>query len=288
MISVTAYLKEKSLRVEAALEACLERCDQAPAGLIDAMRYSLMAGGKRLRPALALGACELVHGDDAPAMPAACALEMVHTYSLIHDDLPAMDNDDLRRGKATSHKRFDEATAILAGDALLTLAFQELAATGHAGAVLELASAAGAAGMVGGQFLDMRAQGQVLTQDALEDMHARKTGALICASLRLGAMLGGASDDTLVALTHYGRQIGLLFQITDDILDVVGDSAVLGKSIGKDQHSAKATYPAVVGLDAARNMARNAAATAHDALDAFGQAADMFRALPGFLLERDR
>ncbi len=287
-MGAAAFLREKARRVEDALDACLEACDDAPPGLVEAMRYSLMAGGKRLRPALALGACELLYGEDKPAMPAACALEMIHTYSLIHDDLPAMDNDDLRRGNPTAHKQFDEATAILAGDALLTLAFQTLAAAGDSVMVCELAAAAGAAGMVGGQFLDMRAEGQVATVTALEAIHARKTGALITVSVRLGALFGGASEEALRELTRYGRQLGLLFQITDDILDVVGDSAALGKSVGKDLRSDKATYPAVVGLDAARDMARTAAVAAHDALSTFGERAIFLRELPQLILERDR
>ncbi len=287
-MGAAAFLQEKARRVEVALDACLDVCDDAPPGLVGAMRYSLMAGGKRFRPALALGACELLCGEDTPALPAACALEMVHTYSLIHDDLPAMDNDDLRRGKPTAHKQFDEATAILAGDALLTLAFQTLAAAGNSAMVCELAAAAGAAGMVGGQFLDMGAEGQAAPLAALEEIHARKTGALITASVRLGALFGGASEDALRDLTRYGQQLGLLFQITDDILDVVGDSAALGKSVGKDLRSEKATYPAVVGLDMARKMARTAAAAARDALCAFDDRADVFRELPQIIIERDR
>lgn len=281
------FLKEKAVRVEEALENCLAACDHAPPELIDAMRYSLNAGGKRLRPALTLGACELICGSDIPALPAACALEMIHTYSLIHDDLPAMDNDDFRRGKPTSHKIFGEATAILAGDALLTLAFQEIARTGNVQALCELAQASGAEGMVGGQYLDMGAEGREITLEELQQIHAGKTGALITASLRIGALLGQASQDVLTSLTHYGRHLGMLFQITDDILDVVGDSAVLGKTIGKDAKSGKATYPALEGLPQARTLASEAADAALSSLHTFGEEADIFRDLVTFLLHRN-
>lgn len=285
---IPAFLKEKSERVEAALAQCFLRCHIAPAGLLQAMRYSVDAGGKRLRPALVLGACELICGDDEPALPAACAIEMVHTYSLIHDDLPAMDNDDFRRGKPTCHKQFGEATAILAGDALLTLAFYELAQTGNTAAVRELADAAGPQGMVGGQYLDMQAEGRDLELKELEQIHAGKTGALITASLRLGGLSANADKDVLSALTAYGRSLGLLFQITDDILDVVGDAAALGKSTGKDARSSKATYPALLGIDRSRVLAAETAERACHALARFGPEADRFRALAHFMVDRDR
>ncbi|HDP36026.1 MAG TPA: polyprenyl synthetase family protein, partial [Candidatus Hydrogenedentes bacterium] len=228
-MTVDVFLQDKSRRVDAALEARLDAYHDAPAGLVEAMKYSLFAGGKRLRPALALGACELVRGDDAPALPAACALEMVHTYSLIHDDLPCMDNDDFRRGRQTSHKKFGQATAILAGDGLLTMAFYELGRTGRADAIAELAAASGVWGMAGGQYYDMHSQGSECDLAHLQRIHACKTGALITVSLRLGAMFGGASPGQLQALTGYGRHLGMLFQITDDILDVTGDAQTLGK-----------------------------------------------------------
>lgn len=285
---ITAFLKEKSERVEAALAQCFLRCHTAPAGLLQSMRYSVDAGGKRLRPALVLGACELICGDDEPALPAACAIEMVHTYSLIHDDLPAMDNDDFRRGKPTCHKQFGEATAILAGDALLTLAFYELAQTGNTAAVRELADAAGPQGMVGGQYLDMQAEGRDLELKELEQIHAGKTGALITASLRLGGLSANADKDVLSALTAYGRSLGLLFQITDDILDVVGDADALGKSTGKDARSSKATYPALLGIDRSRVLAAETAERACHALARFGPEADRFRALAHFMVDRDR
>ena len=286
-MELSKFLKEKQCRVEQELATCFSRCSDVPDGLLEAMRYSLEAGGKRLRPALVLGACEMVCGDDAPALPAACALEMIHTYSLIHDDLPAMDNDDFRRGKPTSHKQFGEAVAILAGDALLTQAFYEISRSGNVQAVLELSEAAGAAGMVGGQYRDMKAEGRLLTLDELRVIHAGKTGALITVALRLGVLLGNGSEKALRVLTEYGHNLGLLFQITDDILDVVGDAALLGKSTGKDSQTGKATYPAIVGLETARAMARAAANNALQELRCLGPEADVFRALTHYLLERD-
>lgn len=286
-MQVEDFLKRCAVRVDGALETCLAACTEAPSELLAAMKYSLNAGGKRLRPALVLSACGLACGDDTPALPGACALEMIHTYSLIHDDLPAMDNDDLRRGQPTSHKMFGEAAAILAGDALLTLAFQEISRSGNIDAVRELARASGAEGMVGGQYLDMQAEGRTITLDELRRIHAGKTGALITASLRIGALLGKASQPTLHSLTLYGQHLGLLFQITDDILDVVGDSALLGKSIGKDQKSGKATYPALMGLSRARALADKTADTALKALQDFGQEADVFRDIATFLLHRN-
>lgn len=285
-MDVTQFLKEKSQRVEAALEQSLQELTFAPPGLVDAMRYSLTAGGKRLRPALVLGACELACGDEAPALPAACALEMIHTYSLIHDDLPAMDNDDFRRGKPTLHKQFGEATAILAGDALLTLAFYEAAKLGNAQVILELADAAGAGGMVGGQYLDMEAQGSSVSLNELQRLHSMKTGALIVVSLRIGALVGEASETMLEDLTHYGVLLGLLFQITDDILDVVGNAALVGKTLGKDAAVAKATYPSLVGLEQSRFLAEKAAEEAVATLKNLDSKADLFRALPHHILVR--
>jgi geranylgeranyl diphosphate synthase, type II len=284
---VAAFLKAKSARTEAALAACLGTWDGAPASLLEAVRYSLFAGGKRLRPALALGACELACGDDSPALPAACALEMVHTYSLIHDDLPAMDDDDLRRGMPTSHKKFGEAAAILAGDALLTMAFDILADTGSVAAVRELARAAGAAGMVGGQVIDLESENHALRVEELRHLHACKTGALITVSLRLGAILGGADGHRLDALTAYGRHIGLAFQIADDILDVTGTEEKIGKPVGSDVANSKSTYPALLGLDTARDLGQRAVDDAIGALAGFGPEADVFRALARYIMERD-
>lgn len=252
------------------------------------MEYSLFAGGKRLRPALALGAAELVCGDDTSALPAACALEMIHTYSLIHDDLPSMDNDDLRRGKPTSHKVYGEAIAILAGDALLTLAFEAASDCADAVVMREIAKAAGAEGMVGGQVIDLESENLKLGVPELRNLHAKKTGALIRASVRVGAMTAGASAAQTEALTRYGEAIGLAFQIADDILDVVGDQEAIGKPVGSDASNNKSTYPAAVGLDGARKLAADAVADAVAALEVFGPEADTFRALARYIIERDR
>ena len=282
------FLLDKSVRTEAALHALVDEWDDAPARLVEAVAYSLFAGGKRLRPALALGACELVCGNDAPALPVACALEMVHTYSLIHDDLPAMDDDDLRRGRATSHKVFGEATAILAGDALLTMAFEAAARTGSTAIVAELAQAAGIAGMVGGQQMDMEAEGREVTLAELRAIHACKTGALIRSAVRCGAMAGGADATQLDALSAYGENLGLAFQIADDLLDVTGDAEKLGKNTGADAVHVKATYPALLGLEEAQRLARQTIENALDALASFGPEADAFRALAHFVIDRDR
>lgn len=288
-----AFLAEKAQRTDRALELYLSTWTAAPDPLREAVRYSLFAGGKRLRPALALGACEMVCGDDAPALPAACALEMIHTYSLIHDDLPAMDNDDFRRGKPTLHKVAGEATAILAGDALLTMAFHVLAhdTASNAAAlqvIEEIACAAGAWGMVGGQMLDMAHEGDRIGFEALRETHTLKTGALIRASVRAGALLAGSDAPTLDALTRYGEAAGLAFQIADDILDVAGSEAAMGKPVGSDAANEKATYPSILGLDRARQRAEEAVQQALDALRTFGSEADSFRALAAFIVHRDR
>ncbi len=260
---------------------------EGPPELLEAMEYSLLAGGKRLRPVLVVAARRLFDSGLDP-MPAAGALELVHTYSLIHDDLPAMDDDDLRRGRPTSHKRFGEALAILAGDALLTEAFG-LVARAYAGGdpdrglavVAELARAAGAAGMVGGQVLDMA--GEAHDQPALERLHRMKTGALMTAAVRCGGLLGGADTGALAALTAYGRQIGLAFQVADDVLDVVGDRDRLGKSTGKDTAQDKCTYPALLGLESARGLVATLCSEAADRLRRFDARADPLREVSALL-----
>ena len=284
---LAAFLQEKTSRIDEALRAYMAEWDEAPANLRKAMEYSLFAGGKRLRPALALGAAEIVSGNDTPAVPAACAIEMIHTYSMIHDDLPAMDDDDLRRGKPTSHRKFGEAMAILAGDALLTMAFDVAARSGDVRVVREISCAAGVEGMVGGQVIDMESEQQQLALEELRRLHSWKTGALIRVSTRAGALSAGANQPQLDALTAYGEHLGLAYQIADDILDVVGDEDTLGKPIGSDQASQKATYPALVGLDQARAMAQEACEAAIRALAPFGEEADSFRALAHFAIERD-
>jgi geranylgeranyl diphosphate synthase type II len=286
---ITAFLHEKALATEDALAAHVNAWEaDAPPTLIAAMRYSLFAGGKRLRPALALGAAEIISGDSASAMPVACALEMIHTYSLIHDDLPAMDDDDIRRGRPTLHKAHGEAIAILAGDALLTNAFEVAAETGNARIVAELAVAAGVCGMVSGQVLDITAEGRQITLDDLRQIHRRKTGALIRAAVRLGAIAAGADQSQLDALTAYGEAIGLTFQIADDILNVVGEAEAMGKAVGSDAARDKSTYPALLGLDEALRLGAQGVENALEALAPFGSEADLFRALARYVMDRDR
>ena len=238
------------------LDQFLPTIDAEPQVLHQAMRYSVMAGGKRLRPVLALAAYEYCTGDpekaDKTIHKAMAALEAVHTYSLIHDDLPCMDDDDLRRGRPTCHKQFDEAIATLAGDALHVVAFEWLAETGSTEVVLELARAVGTSGMLGGQMADIEAEGRTVTREEIAEIHRRKTAALIAASVRIGAILAGADRQTISRLSSYGQKIGLAFQIVDDILDIEGDQALLGKQVGSDTRNDKATYPAVVGLEVAR------------------------------------
>ncbi|HEV3120279.1 MAG TPA: farnesyl diphosphate synthase, partial [Isosphaeraceae bacterium] len=264
-----------------------------PARLASAIRYSALATGKRLRAILAFMAAEACGADPAEALPVACALEMVHTYSLIHDDLPAMDDDDLRRGRPTCHKAFDEATAVLAGDALLTLAFEVLArhirpAAAAAACVSTLALAAGAAGMVGGQMADLEAEGRSdATLEALEAIHRRKTGALLRASLRLGALVAGASENNLKALDAYGEAVGLAFQIIDDLLDVEGNELKLGKRVGKDSGLGKWTYPGLLGIEGSRRRASELAEEAVAALAPLGARGARLEALAHYLLERD-
>ena len=263
------------------------------------MRYSVLGGGKRLRPVLCLMAAEACDGDPQAAMGAACALELVHTYSLIHDDLPAMDDDDLRRGRATCHKAFDEATAILAGDGLLTLAFELIAREGvppvaALQCVRILAEAAGPAGMVGGQMADLLAEKQALDQGnegslaELEAIHRRKTGALLRAPLKMGAVIAGALPSHQEALDRYGRAVGLAFQIIDDLLDVQGDETKLGKRVGKDTGLGKWTYPRFLGIEGSRRRAQQLADEAVTAIAPLGARGFRLRELALALLERDR
>ncbi|MGQ9556645.1 MAG: polyprenyl synthetase family protein [Desulfurispora sp.] len=281
-------------RVDTALEQLLPGEDTPPPVLHTAMRYSTLAGGKRLRPVLALAACEAVGGEVEQILPAACALELIHTYSLIHDDLPAMDNDDLRRGLPTCHIKFGEAMAILAGDALLTMAFELLSAPGlpvppqrQLAVLHEVAVAAGSQGLVGGQVLDIQATGRETTPEELVDIHRRKTGMLIRAAVRLGAMLGGASSSQLAALTTYAEHFGLTFQIIDDILDITGDEQKLGKPVGSDQKNNKVTYVSLYGLEVARQKAQESRQQARAALADLGERAWFLRALVDFVISRD-
>ncbi|TGU70884.1 polyprenyl synthetase family protein [Geomonas terrae] len=288
------YLKQKCQLVDQALERFLPAATELPSSLHGSMRYSVFAGGKRVRPVLMLAACEAVGGSPDAVMPAACAMEMIHTYSLIHDDLPAMDNDDFRRGNPTNHKVYGEATAILAGDALLTEAFILLSGEGQGGdpaarlrVIQEIAVAAGSRGMVGGQVVDMESEGRHdVDMATLSYIHTHKTGALIRASVRSGAIMGGASEEQFKALTRYADAIGLAFQIADDILDVEGTTEELGKDAGSDQARGKATYPALMGLEASKARAQELVQIALDALAIFDDRAEPLRAIASYIVKR--
>ena len=296
--ALAASLADARRLVADALDRFLPPSDDpsapCPPRLAEAMRYSLLGGGKRLRPILALLAAEACGADPAAALPSACAVEMVHTYSLIHDDLPAMDDDDLRRGRPTCHKAFDEAAAILAGDGLLTLAFETIARytrppEAAARCCLILAEAAGPRGMVGGQMADLQAEGRADgTLAALESIHRRKTGALLRAPLRMGAAVAAASEAQSDALDRYGRAVGLAFQIVDDLLDVQGDEQAMGKRARKDSGLGKWTYPGLLGIEGSRLKARQLADEAMAALEPFGDRGAKLKALAWDLLERDR
>ena len=293
-LDVHAYMKERARAVDEALERALPPESAPPETIHRAMRYSVFAGGKRLRPVLVIAGAEAVGGGMDDVMPTACAMELIHTYSLVHDDLPAMDDDDFRRGRPTSHKVFGEAMAILAGDALLTRAFRLLAENfrpGMDGRVLrdvlvEIADAAGTDGMVGGQVAVLEAEGREVTPEALDGIHLHKTAALIRASIRAGAALCGATAAQLQVLGVAGTSLGLAFQIVDDLLDVTGTTAELGKTAGKDQAQRKATYPALHGLEASRARAEALMAEARGALRPFGPAAEALQALGQFVLDR--
>jgi geranylgeranyl diphosphate synthase type II len=286
-----AYMKQRTDAVDAALERLLPAETLRPETLHKAMRYSVFAGGKRLRPVLVIAGAEAVGGAADRVMPTACAMELIHTYSLVHDDLPAMDNDDFRRGAPTNHKVFGEAMAILAGDALLTLAFRLVADNAAKSAALsevmtEIADAAGHRGMVAGQVADLEAEGRSVGAEVVDYIHAHKTGALIHASLRVGAMLCGADATQLRALSVAGADLGLAFQIVDDVLDVVASSQELGKTAGKDQAQQKATYPAIHGIEASRARAAFLIRDAEEALRPLGPRAEPIRALGRFIVER--
>ena len=285
-------LTAKRALIERALDEYLPAAEDFPPLIHAAMRYSAQAGGKRLRPLLLLMTAELCGGDSVDVLFAAAAIEMIHTYSLIHDDLPAMDNDDLRRGRPTNHKVYGEDIAILAGDALLTLAFQVLTEPQHAErhapsallrAVYELAAAAGSHGMVGGQVLDMQAEQRAISPAELAQIHQLKTGRLITVAMRLGAILTNASKAQLEAVTRYGDHVGLAFQIVDDILDLEGDVAVIGKPLRSDEQNQKATYPALYGLAHSKTLAHTLLEQAKDALRDFGMAANALCQLADWL-----
>jgi geranylgeranyl diphosphate synthase type II len=277
------------------LESVFEDVDDS-LQIVKAMKHSLMAGGKRLRPILCLAAAEAVGGNTADALPVAGALEMIHTYSLIHDDLPAMDDDELRRGIPTCHVAFDEATAILAGDALLTLAFQTLSSARNSKKLARdpkwleiihlISTAAGFHGMIQGQMLDISLEGQRLSRLELESMHRLKTGALIEASLCSGAVIGGGNHDQIEALEQYAKNIGLAFQVADDLLNVEGDPELMGKAVGTDQLRDKSTYPSVLGLEESKKFAKDLVSKALHAIKLFDKRSDPLRAIANYVIER--
>jgi geranylgeranyl diphosphate synthase type II len=291
-MSLAEYLSLQQKRIDAALDACVPPETEPPHSIHKAMRYSLFAGGKRIRPILFMAAAYAIADLTPGAERAACSLELVHTYSLIHDDLPAMDDDDLRRGVPTCHKKFDEATAILAGDALLTLSFQVLAnlpadAERRVRLVDELAAASGTVGgMVAGQVHDIEGEGQPPTVALLDAIHRAKTGALLRASVRMGGIFAGADEQQLSALSAYGEHTGLAFQIVDDVLDVEQSSEALGKTAGKDAQQRKITFPAVYGLPRSREMAEQERLAAHLALRPFDGRADRLRELADLIVMR--
>lgn len=295
-MDLKTYLKERCTLVDEALDRFLPKADELPFSLHKSMRYSVFAGGKRIRPILMLAACDAVGGDISLAMPAACAMEMIHTYSLIHDDLPAMDDDDFRRGNPTNHKVFGEAIAILAGDALLTEAFilmsrVEPSASLPPEAVLrviqEISHCAGSHGMVGGQVVDMESEGKAeMDLATVQYIHTHKTGALIKASVKAGAILGGADETRLASLTTYGEAIGLAFQIADDILDIEGTTEEIGKDAGSDEARGKATYPAVMGLAESKKRAGELVDMALESLAGFDHRADPLRDIATYIVKR--
>jgi geranylgeranyl diphosphate synthase type II len=293
-LDLKQYLETRRQMVERALEVSLPMQEGPEARVVEAMRYSLFAGGKRLRPILCLAAAEAVGGEIQAAMSAACALEMIHTYSLIHDDLPAMDDDDLRRGKPTSHKVFGEAIAILAGDGLLTEAFvllsdyKSLLSEKAVELIGVIARAASYRGMVGGQVVDMLSQNKPADLEIVQQMHKRKTAALIAAATEAGALAARGTEDQVASMARYGRGIGLAFQIADDILDIEGDTELLGKTTGADVARGKVTYPAAVGLEKSRAAAEELVNDALAALEGYDGKADPLRDLAKYIVTRKK
>lgn len=285
-------LKEKIALIDKHLDTYLPVKDNPQKVIYEAMRYSVFAGGKRLRPVLMLSACEMCGGDIIEVIPFACAMEMIHTYSLIHDDLPAMDNDDLRRGMPTSHIKYGEAVAILAGDALLSRAFEVV--SGYSGnepqkaikAIHMLGASSGTEGMIGGQIVDIESEGKEITLDELRYLHLNKTGAIIRSACTIGALLGGGSDEEIMAVDEFATNLGIAFQIQDDILDVEGTEEELGKPIGSDAEENKNTYVSLLGLEKSKMLAREYSAKAKDALKIFGERAGFLTELTDYLTDR--
>jgi geranylgeranyl diphosphate synthase type II len=286
MVSIQDYLREKGAVIDSRLEHLLPSIDESPPSVHRAMRYSVFAGGKRLRPILALTSCSLVGGAQEDVLDVACALEMIHTYSLIHDDLPCMDDDDFRRGKPSLHKAFNVGIAVLTGDALHALAFEILAAQAPPGLIEEIARAIGSKGMIGGQVMDLESEGKEPTPQQVEYIHQRKTGFLITTAVRAGAICGKAEEKQLTALTHYGQRIGLAFQIIDDILDVEGKYEDLGKQVGTDEVREKVTYPKVFGLEDSRETAEKLIQEAKGSLVLFGPEAHTLSQIADFIVRR--
>lgn len=292
--NLKAYLQAKQERIQQALDDLLPTTDSMPPTLHESIRYSVLAPGKRLRPILVLAGAEAIGANPESVMRTACALECIHVFSLIHDDLPCMDNDDYRRGRLTNHKVYGDAMALLAGDALLAFSFQLIAEnieTVSAANILPtlrlIAKASGTWGMVGGQVVDMESQGREITPETLHYIHKHKTGALLTASVLSGALLCGATQEQERALTEYGGCIGLAFQIADDILDITGDQTKLGKPIGSDEERDKATYPKLFGLDESRRRAHDEVRRAIEALESFDENAEPLRAIARYIVERD-
>jgi geranylgeranyl diphosphate synthase type II len=291
-MNLPAFFEEDRAAVDAAIERLMPAEHQQPPSIHRAMRYSVQAGGKRVRPILCLESARIFSADVTPVLPVACALEFIHTYSLIHDDLPALDNDDLRRGKPTCHKKFGEATAILAGDALLTLAFETLAnapidPARRVAILSHVAASAGTVnGMVGGQVADLEAEGRTIQATELEYIHRSKTAALIRASVVAGAIGGGADDENVARLKRFGETIGWAFQVVDDILDVEESSAALGKTAGKDAEQQKATYPALYGLEKSRHFAKELESRAMAEIAPYGERATRLRELAELIVHR--
>lgn len=287
-------LEAKIVEVNKSLRKYLEEKDNPQASIYQAMNYSLHAGGKRIRPVLMLAAAELMGAETEKVMPFACALEMIHTYSLIHDDLPCMDDDDLRRGKPTNHKVYGEATAVLAGDGLLNLAYEtilkqsQLSPNMTLAAMSIIAESAGVEGMIGGQVIDLESEGKSIDAITLMTMHLQKTAALIMAAAKVGALIGGGGREDLIAMEEFSRYLGIAFQIKDDILDVTGNAETLGKPIGSDSENEKSTFVTIYGMEQAENMLADYTQKAMDVLSRYGAKAEFLVSLSQFLLDRDR
>lgn len=288
-------LKEKSNYIEKLLSEYMPKEDGYQSIIMEAMNYSVQAGGKRLRPILTLEACKIVGGNEEDAIPFAVAIEMIHTYSLIHDDLPALDNDDLRRGKPTNHKVFGEAMAILAGDSLLNYAFEIMLSNSinkenpekYLKAINEIAKSAGIYGMIGGQVVDVQSENKTILKDKLDFIHLNKTAAIIVGCMRAGAIIGNANEDDLEKITKYGKNIGLSFQIVDDILDIIGDETKLGKHVGSDIENHKSTYPSLLGLEKSREIATMLIDEAKDNIKSLPSESSFLDGLANYITDRE-